>query len=326
MLRQPAANPLVPAMGTDGPIATQPTAQDTGVKRVAVVTNAKAGAMLDRPDDGPSLAELFSAAGLRADFIRTDTGNLPERMQAALALGPDAVVVAGGDGTVACAAQIMAGTDIPLGILPFGTMNLLAKDLGLPIGDTEAALRLLTAWNRRSIDVGEVNGHVFLCASMLGLPARLGRYREQTRGSRLQLWTRMARASLRGVLHVVPFHAEVDLGGRRVRLHATAATITVNPVAESSGSRFARVCLDGGTLVLYVVSGRGAARLIGFVLRVFTGRWRGHSTLREWSTPALTINRRGRATRVMNDGELLLLEPPLRYQCRPRALTVLAPP
>lgn len=296
------------------------------MKRVAVVTNAKAGAMVDTPADGPSLPELFNAAGLRADFIRVDSGSLPERMQAALALGPDAVVVAGGDGTVACATQIMAGTDIPLGILPFGTMNLLAKDLGLPIGDTETAVRLLAAWSPRSIDVGEVNGHVFLCASMLGLPARLGRYREQTRGSPLRLWTRMARVSLRGLLHIVPFRAEVDLGGERVRLRAAAATITVNPVAESSGSRFARTCLDGGTLVLYVVSGDGVARLIGFMLRVFTGQWRGHSAMREWATPALIINRRGRATRVMNDGELLLLEPPLRYRCRPRALTVLAPP
>ena len=296
------------------------------MKRVAVVTNAKAGAMLDTPDGWPSLPDLFSAAGLRADFIPIDSGSLRERMQAAVASRPDAVVVAGGDGTVACAAQIVAGSSIPLGILPFGTMNLLAKDLGLPIGDTAAAVRLLAAWTPRNIDVGDVNGHVFLCASMLGLPARLGRYREQTRGSTMKLWTRMVWATTRSLMHFVPFRAEADLDGEQVRLDASAATITVNAVAEASGSQFRRVRLDGGTLVLYVMSARGVAGLTGFLLRVFAARWRGHSALREWSTPKLSIDRRGRATRVMNDGELMLLQAPLRYQCRPAALTVLAPP
>lgn len=294
-------------------------------KRVAVVTNARAGAMLDIPDGGPSLSDLFNAVGLRADFVPVDSGSLPERMQAAIASQPDAIVVAGGDGTVACAAQFLGGTGIPLGILPFGTMNLLAKDLGLPIGDTEAAVRLVAAWTPRSIDVGEVNGHVFLCASMLGLPARLGRYREQTRGSALKLWTRMFRATARSLMHVVPFRADADLGQQRVRLHASAATVTVNPVAETSGVQFRRVRLDGGTLVLYVVNARGAAGLIGFVLRVLAARWRDDPSLREWAMPALSIDRRGRATRVMNDGELMLLQAPLRYRCRPAALTVLAP-
>ena len=293
------------------------------MKRVAVVTNAKAGALVDQPDGGPSLADLFQAAGLDATFVPMDSGTLPQRMEAALALEPDALVVAGGDGTVACAAQLILGSGMPLGILPFGTMNLLAKDLGLPIGDTGAAIRLVAAWNPRPIDAGEVNGHVFLCASMLGLPTRLGRHREESRGSRFRLWTRMARVAMRAARRLVPFHAQLDLGDERVRLRATAATIAVNPVEEASGSRLARPRLDGGTLVLYAVGG-GAARLVGFVLRVLTGRWQHDPALKVWARPALTIDRRGRAVRVMNDGELILLQPPLRYQVRPGALTVLA--
>lgn len=292
------------------------------MKRVAVVTNAKAGALVDQADGEPSLASLFEAAGLEAVFVPVNSGSLPDRIEAALALGTDALVVAGGDGTVACAAQALAGRDTPLGILPFGTMNLLAKDLGLPIGDTGAAVRLLADWNPRRIDAGEVNGHVFLCASMLGLPTRLGRHREESRGSRIRLWTRMARVAMRTAVRLVPFRARVDLGDAQARLRATAVTITVNPVDEASGSRLARPRLDSGTLVLYSVRA-SAARSAGFVLRVVAGRWRHDAALKEWSRPALTIYRNERATRVMNDGELLLLEPPLRYRVRPGALTVL---
>jgi diacylglycerol kinase family enzyme len=296
------------------------------MRRVAVVTNGKAGALLDAHDDGPGLPELFAAAGLQAEFIPNDSGGLTERMREALSRAPDAVIVAGGDGTVACAAQVMAGTGVPLGILPFGTMNLLAKDLGLPIGDPAAALQTVAAWSARAIDVGEVNGRTFLCASMLGLPARLGRHREETRGSSARLWVRMARATLRHVVHMVPLRAEADIGGETVRLRAAAVTITVNPVEESVGSPFARRRLDGGTLVVYAVGAAGAARLLGFALRVATGRWRSDPEVTEYAAPFLTIRRRGKAMQVMNDGELMLLEPPLKYRCRTRALVVLAAP
>ena len=167
------------------------------IKRVAVVLNGKAGALLDQAEAGDMLQEALAAAGLEAEFIPQDAGTLPERVKQAAASGADAVVVAGGDGTVACAGHALAGSDIPLGILPYGTMNLLAKDLGLPIGDLETALKAIAEGNVRTIDVGEVNGHSFLCASMLGVPARLGRSREATRGSGCGILSQVAPAIVR---------------------------------------------------------------------------------------------------------------------------------
>ena len=117
----------------------------------------------------------MAEAGLEAEFIAQDAGSLPDRVALAAKSGAEAVIVAGGDGTVACAGHALAGSDIPLGVLPYGTMNLLAKDLGLPIGDLPAALKAIAAGAIRTIDVGEVNGQSFLCASMLGLPVQLGR-------------------------------------------------------------------------------------------------------------------------------------------------------
>jgi diacylglycerol kinase family enzyme len=65
---------------------------------------------------------------------------------------------------------------------------------------------------------------------------------------------------------------------------------------------------------------------LGFALRVATGRWRSDPEVTEYAAPFLTIRRRGKAMQVMNDGELMLLEPPLKYRCRTRALVVLAAP
>lgn len=295
-------------------------------RRVAVVMNSKAGALLAAEDDGAAaLAGLFANEGIQVRFIGNDAGTLPERIAAALATEPDAVVVAGGDGTVACAAQVMHGkTGIPLGILPFGTANLLARDLALPIGDPAAAIATLGRGKVQAIDVAEVNGHLFLCAAMLGLPAHLGRHREETRGSKRKFLRRIPFATLHNVLRPNTLRGELSIDNRQARIWASAVTVTVNPMVEATGVRFARACLDGGTLVLYAVRASGVLGWARFVGRVLAGRWRHDPALAEWSARRMRLDRLGQAgIHVMVDGELRLLTSPLDFTCHPAALKVL---
>ena len=101
----------------------------------AVVLNLSAGALVGTSDAGEAVRAAFAENGLTPIFIATQAGDLPVRMALARDSGAEAVVVVGGDGTVACAAQSLAGSSVPLGILPSGTINLLAKDLAISIGD-----------------------------------------------------------------------------------------------------------------------------------------------------------------------------------------------
>ncbi len=302
---------------------------DEPVKRVAVVLNGKAGAVLDGEGTmAERVAAALAEAGLDATFIPLDRGTLPERIRLALAMTPDAVLVAGGDGTVTCAAQAMAGKAVPLALLPLGTMNLLATDLNLPIGDVAAAVRAVAGGQLRTIDVGDVNGHAFLCASMLGLPAQLGRYREASRGASLRLWSRMARATWRLLSHGRRLRVRVALDGAAAGLSAAALTVTVNPVDEAGGRPFGRSKLDGGTLCLYVVERLRLWDLLRLAVRFASGGVRADSAVAEHHAREVDIDGAGRrgAMRVMNDGELVLLRPPLRYRVRPCALAMLAAP
>jgi diacylglycerol kinase family enzyme len=297
------------------------------LRHVAVVMNAKAGALLSAQDDGAAaLDHLFARNGMQVRFIGDDAGTLPERIEAALVANPDAVVVAGGDGTIACAAQVMHGkTETPLGILPFGTANLLARDLNLPIGDTEAAIAALGRGKVRLIDVAEVNGQLFLCAAMLGLPTHLGRHRENARGAKMTFLRRLPLAALRHILRPNPLRARLSLGGEYFRIRASAATITVNPVEEVTGPRFARQNLDGGRLVFYEIRARGIMGWAKFIGRVLARRWRRDPGLREWSGRWMRLDRlESRAIHVMVDGEMRLLDPPLDFTVHPGALRVLA--
>lgn len=303
--------------------ATQSTSP---LRCVAVVANGAAGALLADPQAEAAMAHQFSQSGLKAVFVPPDAGTLPERLAQARASGADAVVVAGGDGTIACAAAELLGTGTILGILPFGTMNLLAKDLGIPIGDTAGAIAVLTQGAVRAIDVGDVNGHIFLCASMLGLPAKLGRHRERGRKANpLFAWTRFAIAAVRALLRgrQVRLHLRTDTGERVVR--AQSISITVNPLDAASGRAFGRVKLDGGLFGLYVIARLRLRDLPRLAWRAVAGRIEADKAVRESGARHLVIGAASRSLRVMNDGEARLLRPPLRYRIRSRALLVMAP-
>lgn len=294
------------------------------IRRVAVVLNGKAGALLDRPEMSDALEQGLHDAGLEAEFIPLDAGSLPDRVRMAAESGADAVIVAGGDGTVACAGQALAGREVPLGILPFGTMNLLARDLGLPIDDLAAALQAVSQGKVRAIDVGDVNGHTFLCASMLGLPVRLGKTREEARGGGARLWSKMAAVGLRLLRRGGRMRAQMRLDGKPMRLRASSLTISVNTVDESSGRSFGRTRLDGGQLGVYVIERLGLREALRLLLRMVLGRWRNDEAVRERTAKCVELETRKRLL-VMNDGELVELAPPLRYEVRPGALKVLVP-
>ncbi len=294
------------------------------IKRVAVVLNGKAGALLDQTEAHSTLEKAFADAGLEAEIIPTDAGTLPERIKRAAASGADAVIVAGGDGTVACAGHTLVGGDVPLGILPYGTMNLLAKDLGLPIGDLPAALQAISQGKQRSIDVGEVNGQTFLCASMLGMPAQLGRTREETRGSGLRLVSRMAPALVRLLRRARRLRVRLSLDGTPAHVRASSLTITVNGIDETCGRAFGRTRLDGGMLGIYVIRRLGLWEALRLSVRMAMGRWRDDDAVREHVAEKVDIDHR-RPLQVMNDGELSAIMPPLHYRVRPGALRVLVP-
>ena len=292
---------------------------------VALVINATSGSMSDEISPA-AIREKIAAAGIEAVPEQNDKAPLPERIAAAAAQ-PDiaAVVVAGGDGTMACAAGVMAGKDMPLGLLPLGTMNLLAKDLGLPL-DLDAAVATIKTGEPKAIDVAAVNEHVFLISSMLGLPARMAEHREAQRGGAdLRGMVRFAFGLMRHLWRY-PRQAvtlEADGGAERLRFHMLV--VVNNDFVEKPGDILVRDPVDGGELTLYVWQRLSVRRILRLASGLAAGSWHRLPGLRRRVVADLTIGSKQKALRVMNDGEVLLIDAPLRYSIRPRALAVIVP-
>jgi diacylglycerol kinase family enzyme len=279
--------------------------------RVVVLQNARAGTTCAPEDIQRALRE----ADLDAEVRQVDGA------AAAAAAQADAVVAAGGDGTVSAVASALAGTETPLGILPLGTLNHFARDLGLPLELREAA-RVVAAGHVRQVDVAEVNGHAFVNNSSVGFYPHVVRKRTRLRAS-LGKWLAMAWSAV-AVLWRLP--------RMRLRLRTAAGEAPVvtpflfvgNNRYEAGVAAARREAIDRGELRIYVARWAGRLGFMRVALRWFFGRGRDQDVA-ELSVRSVSVESHRSTLHVAADGEVLRLRPPLRYVIRPRALRVLAP-
>lgn len=297
------------------------------MKRVAVVYNARSGALLARAEESPhaQLTSLFEQAGVEAELRAFDPERLGADVRELLATGPDAMIVAGGDGTVRAVAERMPGSDVPLGVLPAGTMNVLARDLGIPVDLARAVDALRTAPVRR-IDVATVNGRPFLCSSMLALMPHLGRLREGARGKPGPGTLRLIERALRLVRRYPRLRLVVTVDGREHRVRTRAVVVSCNPLAAGPAPMPGRDRLDAGTLAVYVTRDRTRWDLLLIATKLFDGSWQRDERIRAYEGKTVEVRSSKPAlTSVMSDGEIAQLVMPLQFAIQPGALAVLMP-
>jgi YegS/Rv2252/BmrU family lipid kinase len=293
---------------------------------VEVILNASAGA--HRPEEvGRVVAEAFAACGVEARVQVAREGEDVARLaRLALSNGARAVVAGGGDGTVSAVASLLAGTEKPLGVLPLGTLNHFAKDLGVPLGVAEAA-RGVCEGRVVAVDVGEVNGKVFVNNSSLGLYPRIVRRREKLR-ERLGSgkWAAFFRAAF-AVLRRYPFlNVRLSADGQEIVRRTPFVFVGNNEYQTGSFQLGARSCLDAGCLSLYVAHRTGRLGLLRLAVRALFGRLsqaKDFDALRAQEVWVET--HRPKRLHVATDGEVAVMTTPLHYRVRPGALRVIVP-
>jgi diacylglycerol kinase family enzyme len=295
--------------------------------RIHAILNRNAGTIIGAGAEvfERKLTETFTSAGHDITVETVEPKEIGGRFRDAARRGYDALIIGGGDGSVNAAAEVLLDHRTALGILPLGTMNRLARDLGLS-ADVDAALRLLAQAEPGKIDVGEVNGHIFLCNSFIGLPPMVTERRAKLRGrplvERLKGYAAMPMEIARGARRLAILVDDEEAP----RAHR-ALTIVVSNNAYSEGANLflKRRALDEARLGLYISKHRTVPRTLWLLLRASLGLWKGDPDLEARELEKVTIHSKNKRLRVANDGELLTLETPLQYRIRPKALTVLVP-
>jgi diacylglycerol kinase family enzyme len=294
-------------------------------RRTAFIFNSHAGRGFDAGWLDTHRAHIEAMAAGGPISVVEDGGQIRTAVQAALAQGCEAVVAGGGDGTLNAVASCLVGKPVMFGVLPLGTLNHFAKDLGLPL-DPLQALQCIAAGYTQDVDVGEVNGHYFLNNSSIGLYVDLVRDREQQqvrlgRGK----WAAFAWAFL-GALRRYPFMTVQLMVDGKAYVHRTPFVFVGNNVYCTEGLQIGhRACINEGRLSIYVAERAGRWRLFHLGLRGLAGRLRQERDFREMTASDLEVRTSHRSLHVATDGETRRLDTPLRYRIHPGALRVFVP-
>ncbi|MCP8938923.1 lipid kinase [Alsobacter sp. SYSU M60028] len=233
----------------------------------------------------------------------------------------DAVIAGGGDGTVSAVAGAMVGTGLTLGVLPLGTGNDFARTLGIPT-DLPAAAEIIASGNVRSVDVGDVNGVVFLNVASVGISAALASDIAAETKRRFGPFGYVL-GSLRVLFKARPFRATITGA-------SGAAEVETLQIAIGNGRHYgggltiapdARI--DDGRLDLYSLETRRLWRLAVIAPALRSGEHRHAPDVRALHGAWFEIHT-AHPKRINVDGELRAMTP-ARFVVRPGALRVFAP-
>ena len=230
-------------------------------------------------------------------------------------------VVMSGDGLLGAVGGAMAGSETPLGIVPGGRGNDLARVLGIP-DDPAGAVEVLAAGHSRRIDVGEANGERFLGIVSVGFDSEANRLANETHFLRGNLV--YAYAALRTLLGWKPARFTVRVDDERIRFTGYSVSVA-NSRAFGGGMYIAPDAeLDDGEFDIVTVGEVGKLRFMGNLPKVFKGTHVEEDEVRVFRAPHLELTA-SRPFPVYADGEHLT-DLPAALRVLPKALSVLVPP
>jgi diacylglycerol kinase (ATP) len=233
----------------------------------------------------------------------------------------DAIVVAGGDGSVTRQIPHAIALGVPIGVVPLGTFNDLARTLGVPL-DVAGACAVIATGRTRTLDVARVNGAYYLSEASIGVSSRIARLQRPEDKQRFGAMAILA-TILQAPRFMRPFHAEIAYDGKRERLRSIQLTVA-NSQRFGGFITVADAAIDDGWLDLYSVEIENPAQLFAFVGSLITGKrqsTRGLRTLRSTAFSVVTKRRH----HIRADGEPAG-KTPARFEILRQALKVFAPP
>lgn len=295
------------------------------MRQILVLLNANAGTLLDRDAEqvralvadelgnGDSKVDVHLLRGKQLVKAIRESGKGPH----------DTVIIGGGDGSVSLAVSSLDGSGKTLGILPLGTLNLLARDIGMPT-DLEQAMAALGDAHAEPVDIATLNGRPFHTISGMGFFSQMARARETARRWGLWRFFAVAIAAVYALRRTGRFELEVTVDGVTQSYRAFAVLISVNRFV---GPGWRRAQLDEGQLEIHIAEDRGGLAKLKAGADMVADTWRDNPGIVSLTGREITLRRAGRRrTWVSTDGELDRETMPLEYRIVPRRLSVLFPP
>lgn len=295
---------------------------------ITVLMNASAGSQ-DKIAAHAVIDTVLRAAGRDVElFLTQHPRDLPKLVQQAADSRPGILVAAGGDGTLNAVATVAHARGLPFAVLPIGTFNYFARNLGIPL-DIAAAARVIIEGRVRRMAVGCVNGRLFLNNASIGLYRRLIEHREmhKRRFGRNRLV-----ALLSGIVSLLREHRSyrlhLEIDGQPVTLSSLMVFFGRNALQMESLGLDEAQCVARGELAVLALREVNRIELLGLALRGALARLETAENLRQYCALKVQVDwleGRSRRIRVAVDGELVECTLPLVIEAVQDALQVIVP-
>ena len=299
-------------------------APEAGISRVFVVVNAKSGKSSPeevrkvwKANHGEASTDCHIEEPAEGEDIRAV-------VRRAVAQGFDTVVAAGGDGTVSAVANGLIGTEARLGIIPLGTANVLARELGIPMTLKDACTLLAGPNTTRSIDAIEVKGTHYFTQVGIGVDALMIRdttaRRKRLLGTGAYVWTAMAR-----IMGFQPHRFSIAADDGRTRPRALQVVLANCGSLGASGLRWGPdVCVDDGKIDVCILRARTSWHFLSVGWSLLRGRHGMDRNIQIMTARRAVAVHTDRPLPVQGDGEVIG-ETPLEVRVVRSALRVIVP-
>lgn len=289
--------------------------------KALLIRNLRAGRR-DRQEEISLAVARLRHAGWDLDVISPEPSKLDTMLQEAIAAGLDAVIVAGGDGSLNLAVQSLACTNTALGVIPVGTANVWARELGIPLSVKGATEVLLTGQTLLA-DLGHANGRYFLAIAGAGFDATVTREIRLAAKRRLGMFAYVIAAfveafRLRGT--EANIFANGEAMRRRVLMVAVCNTRLYGGVLRMAPEAY----VDDGLLDVSIFYGRGFWAKIRQTVKTLFGLHRSDPEVEFFQTSRLLLESR-ESLPVQIDGDYSGTTP-LEIGVARKALRVIVPP
>jgi YegS/Rv2252/BmrU family lipid kinase len=291
---------------------------------VKIIISAGAGPG-DNHKAAEDLAAIFKETDTDIDISIVESGAEVDQLARDAARGPYKIVVAaGGDGTISSVTSAIIDTDKILGVLPLGTLNHFAQDLGIPL-DLEAAAQTIVDGFTTEVDVAAVNGRIFLNNSSLGLYPTIVRERQKRERLGFGKWPAFFWATIQAFRRYPLLDVRLRVNNGLLETKTPFVFVGNNEYAMDLLNIGLRQRLDRGVLSIYITHRTGRLGFIFLARRAVFGRLRNDRDFLALRSNEVKIQSAHKRLRVAFDGEITVMEPPLEYRVRPRALRVIVP-
>lgn len=291
-------------------------------QKLPVIVNASGGAAAragDKLED--QLTEAFGQAGVAIELMLVPGDQIAKTLAKVLKTHKR-VAIGGGDGTLGSSALAVAEAGATLGVLPLGTKNHLARQLGVG-PELDKAVEAIAKGHVRKIDLARIGKHGFVNNASIGLYPKLVRVRDDTPLPKAIANIPAAWSTLKRLRH---HRLRVTIDGEAETLRTPMLFVGNNIYSLEPGSLGQRKTLEDGKLGVYAIATKSRAQLIGFALSALRGRIDYvHDFAQLTACKAMGVDAHAGSLDVALDGEPVRIKTPFKIEMMPKALKVFAP-